>query len=75
MQRLQQPPSESRTFAFTHRHNPDESYDSICMFCFLTVANAPSEDQLAETEQLHASQCWRNAPELVAHNDELPDNV
>ena len=58
MQSLQQPPSESRTFAFAHRLNPDESYDSICMFCFLTAANAPSEDQLLEPERLHASQCW-----------------
>ena len=44
---------------FTHRLNPDGSYDSICMYCFLTAATSQTEDQLASLERDHVFQCWR----------------
>ena len=50
---------------FTHRQNPDGSYDSICMFCFLTAATSSTEDQLARLEQGHIHQCWRKYSPLL----------
>ena len=43
----------SSTAIFRHRHNPNGSWDSICMNCFLTVTNAKSEDDLLEPEKSH----------------------
>jgi hypothetical protein len=40
-------------FPFPHRKNADGSYDSICPFCYRTVASQPTEDDLAEDEQRH----------------------
>jgi len=39
--------------AFKHRHNPDGSWDSICLKCYLTVETAMQEDDLAEMERSH----------------------
>jgi hypothetical protein len=39
---------------FAHRHNKDGSYDSICLYCFLTVATEVQEGQLSEPEQEHS---------------------
>jgi hypothetical protein len=44
---------------YAHRENPDGTYDSICLACFQTVANAPREDLLVEDEQFHDLNCWR----------------
>jgi hypothetical protein len=38
---------------FKHRHNPDGSWDSVCMKCFLTVMTAASEEKLSTAEQWH----------------------
>jgi hypothetical protein len=38
---------------FQHRDNEDGSFDSICTRCFLTVAGADEEDQLASHEAIH----------------------
>jgi NMD protein affecting ribosome stability and mRNA decay len=38
---------------FIHRHNPDNTIDSICMTCFLTVASVSSETELLQREQTH----------------------
>lgn len=50
---------------FTHRQNADGSYDSICMFCFLTAATSQKEDQLARLEQGHLLQCWRKCSPIA----------
>jgi len=39
--------------AFYHKHNEDETWDSICMKCFLTVATSARQDALAEQERHH----------------------
>ncbi len=39
--------------AYFHRNNPDGTYDSICLGCFLTVATATNEELLEESEAVH----------------------
>jgi hypothetical protein len=39
--------------AFTHRHNPDGTFDSICMRCYRTVAEGRIEEQLTAEEKWH----------------------
>jgi hypothetical protein len=45
----------SQTFIlqFVHRLNDDESMDSICRDCFLTVATGQSESDLEREERNH----------------------
>jgi hypothetical protein len=38
---------------FTHRENPDGTFDSICHRCFRTVAKEDSEDSLRTAEAVH----------------------
>jgi hypothetical protein len=38
---------------FRHRRNPDDTWDSICMKCFLTVETAMQEEDLAGAERSH----------------------
>src|ERR1700730_1329401 len=38
---------------FPHRQNTDGSFDSICLKCLLTVANARNEADLARCEKYH----------------------
>ena len=45
--------SSSAIDKFTHRQNEDGTFDSICLSCFLTVANAGSELQLEIFERRH----------------------
>ena len=40
-------------FPFSHRHNPDGTYDSICNKCFMTVGTKRKEVDLLEVEQSH----------------------
>jgi hypothetical protein len=39
--------------AFSHRHNADETFDSICHKCFHTVATEKNETALKQHELLH----------------------
>jgi hypothetical protein len=41
---------------YSHRPNPDGTYDSICTTCTLTVAKGLNEAALAEPESLHKCQ-------------------
>lgn len=43
----------SSAASFRHRHNPDGTWDSICMKCFLTVKTAAKEDDLEKSEKSH----------------------
>jgi len=38
---------------FPHRQNPDRSWDSICRECYVTIANALTEEELAGHEEVH----------------------
>jgi hypothetical protein len=38
---------------FRHRHNPDDTWDSICTNCYLTVETAMQEEDLAGAERSH----------------------
>jgi hypothetical protein len=38
---------------FPHRENDDGSFDSICSVCFVTVASADKENELAFNESMH----------------------
>lgn len=46
------------TPSFPHRRNADESYDSICAKCFVTVANVQNEWELARHESAHNCNPW-----------------
>jgi len=43
---------------FAHRLNADDTFDSICMSCFLTIGTAEDEPALAGQEKIH--QCNGN---------------
>jgi hypothetical protein len=43
---------------FSHRHNRDGSYDSICVRCFRTVTNHRTEAELARDEFRHVCEDW-----------------
>jgi hypothetical protein len=49
---------------YPHRHNPDETWDSICKKCFRTIANCKTESELADFEKAHVC----NQP-VVAEQD------
>jgi hypothetical protein len=38
---------------FPHRRNRDGSFDSICLQCLLTIANARTEADLAKYDKYH----------------------
>ena len=38
---------------FLHRHNQDNTWDSICRNCYLTVATADDEEDLTTPEHDH----------------------
>ena len=38
---------------YRHRHNANGSFDSICPYCYLTVASARSEPHLLLLERMH----------------------
>ena len=42
-----------RLRTFPHRLNRDGSFDSICLKCFLTVANTVLETELKARENIH----------------------
>jgi hypothetical protein len=43
---------------FTHRPNPDGSFDSICELCFVTIASSKLEEELVIAEAKHECN-WR----------------
>ena len=43
----------SSSLDFAHRHNHDDTWDSICRICYLTVATADTEEDLAAPEHNH----------------------
>ncbi len=38
---------------YPHRRNRDGSFDSICLTCFMTVATAKTESELADADAKH----------------------
>ena len=50
---------------FQHRHNSDKTIDSICLYCFQTIATVSVESELAPFEKRHScylKQQPRSAP-------------
>lgn len=45
--------SRSSLHSFRHRHNDNDTWDSICLRCYLTVTTAVREDGLEAAEQCH----------------------
>jgi hypothetical protein len=41
---------------YAHRRNADGTFDSICLFCFRTIASAEDESELAMNEKRHSCQ-------------------
>jgi hypothetical protein len=52
--------SQLRDSEFRYRNNPDGTWDSICLRCFLTVGTAPSIEELAQIEKAH--DCYAKKP-------------
>lgn len=49
---------------YPHRRNEDGSHDSICTVCFVTVASARDESELAGHEHLHVcNPFWTGLPD------------
>jgi len=42
---------------FAHRLNSDGTADSICLYCFATIATTPRESELERAERSHF--CWQ----------------
>jgi hypothetical protein len=42
---------------FAHRVNDNGTVDSICLYCFSTIASLPKEMDLEEKENAHS--CWQ----------------
>jgi hypothetical protein len=63
-----------RTDFYPHRRNNDGSFDSICLNCFVTLANARTEPELWNTttgtfvrpglsrSELSPEGCWKERP-------------
>ena len=49
---------------FVYRTNPDNTIDSICAFCFLTVGTAENRTDLHQPESAH--QCMK---QIVQHRE------
>lgn len=62
-------------FPYLHRANPDGTFDSICIGCFVTVASAVTESALAEPEMSHkcipSSLSQRDRPRAKIDRTEL----
>jgi hypothetical protein len=50
-------PPQNLLKVFVHRFNENGSADSICLFCFATVASRPKEHELDAPEGDHF--CWQ----------------
>jgi len=44
---------------YVHRHNRDGSFDSICLCCFATIANANTECELVAYDNVHICRFWK----------------
>jgi hypothetical protein len=47
---------------FPHRRNRDSSFDSICLKCLLTIANARTEADLTKHDKLSRLQSFYTVP-------------
>lgn len=58
---------------YAHRKNEDGTFDSICMFCFRTIASAGNESELATKSVIHvhlrllAAKCKIRATKKTSH--------
>jgi hypothetical protein len=47
------PGTRQDQWIFTHRLNPDGSFESICPVCFETIGRQEREEDLLDTEHAH----------------------
>ena len=50
---------------YQYRKNQDGTFDSICLYCFLTVGTASRKEDLAGLEAAH--NCYRKKPPKREH--------
>jgi hypothetical protein len=53
---------------FAYRKNVDGSFDSICLFCFQTVATGKSVEELTGREFVHTLECIRKKRPSADHS-------
>jgi hypothetical protein len=64
---------------YAYRRNADNTIDSICLICFLTVATAKNESLLSEAERSHKCRgdsflaAERAIPFETLHSEERTD--
>ena len=56
---------------FAHRLNKDGTADSICLFCYATVASLTNERELSEVEAIH--NCWHAKDRAGNQAPQRPD--
>jgi hypothetical protein len=59
---------------FVIRHNPDNSYDSICLRCFRTVGTSSKQSELAAFERNHVCEI-DSVNETVLPFARKPDHI
>ncbi len=60
---------DTRHSVFRRRQNPDDTFDSICLSCFLTVATDCRERDLQALEAAH----WCAPP--IEHDAHVLENI
>jgi hypothetical protein len=61
------PEQDQKYWSFPHRLNQNGTFDSICPKCFVTVANAIHEADLARFERCHV--CDRTGTTVPKRDD------
>jgi phage tail protein X len=51
---------------FSYRRNDDDTWDSICLHCYMTVRTASKIEALAEAEAQHL--CYKESPVPQNHS-------
>lgn len=63
-------------YDFAYRKNSDGKFDSICLYCFATVASANSIEELAGREFLHSFACsWKKPPQSVRYFEKFVEEL
>jgi hypothetical protein len=71
------PLGETKTLSshFVHRRNPDGSYDSICLNCYLTIETQHEESDLSKAEKEHDCEDFLRQRETAYQGPKSVDDV
>ena len=58
---------------FMRRHNPDGSWDSICKYCFFTIASRKEQAALEYVERLHSCGAFALSRDAYRSRSVTPD--